>query len=372
MVYGEAGNDTIKIAFDSTARGGTGDDVIDLWADGVVEYANGDGNDTITNYAYYNTGNDSASGNIIKITSGTVSSISGSGNDVLLKVGDGSLLLKNVKNRPVQYQEGSASLKTIYYDGNKVYDAIYSDRYGGKVTGTNNADFIFEDGGRATINAGKGNDTIKTHYAEVLQYNSGDGDDVIYGWGHDDTLYVTSGTVNSIYGSGDDVIVKVGSNNLTFKNANHGKSIMTIKDSSGNLKSLICEGTNTIKALTEDLNVELVSSNPREYKLEGSDEKEFIYNAATFGPVLGVYGGAGNDTIYSYAQSTIEGGEGDDSISGSHSNTIIGGAGNDTISLREGAMGSGNIIRYKTGDGNDVVFNYHYVNSNSKDTIPYH
>ena len=373
VAYGEAGNDTIKIAFDSTARGGTGDDVIDLWADGVVEYANGDGNDTITNYAYYNTGNDSASGNIIKITSGTVSSISGSGNDVLLKVGDGSLLLKNVKNRPVQYQEGSASIKTIYYDGNKVYDAIYSDSYGGKVTGTNNADFIFEDGGRATINAGKGNDTIKTHYAEVLQYNSGDGDDVIYGWGHDDTLYVTSGTVNSIYGSGDDVIVKVGSNNITFKNANHGKSIMTIKDSSGNLKSFICEGTNTIKAFTNDLHAEridLSSSNyGYYYKLEGSNDKDFIYNGATYGPVLGVYGGAGNDTIYSYAQSTIEGGEGDDSISGSHSNTIIGGAGDDTISLREGAMGSGNIIRYKNGDGNDVVLNYHYVNSNSKDTI---
>ena len=68
VAYGEAGNDTIKIAFDSTARGGTGDDVIDLWADGVVEYANGDGNDTITNLTYYNNSGNGVSGNIIKIT----------------------------------------------------------------------------------------------------------------------------------------------------------------------------------------------------------------------------------------------------------------------------------------------------------------
>ena len=157
VVYGEAGNDTIRIRYyDSTANGGIGDDLIYLNSNNkgnVVEYANGDGNDTVDGF-----GSSSLEfNNIIKIVNGTVSSITGSGNDVCLTVGTGSNFFKNVKDTPVQYKEENASLKTIYYDGNKVYDAICRSRNSSKITGTDLDDLIYDSTGWLTINAGLGN-----------------------------------------------------------------------------------------------------------------------------------------------------------------------------------------------------------------------
>ena len=83
-----------------------------------------------------------------------------------------------------------------------------------------------------------------------------------------------------------------------------------------------------------------------------------IYN--DMGYYVTINGGSGNDTIMSYGGngSSINAGEGDDKISlrggYSYTVTLTGGKGKDTI------YGSGNktLHKYKSGDGNDVIFNW--------------
>lgn len=86
-LVGGAGNDTIRDDIGGsyhgvTINGGLGDDYI-INGD-VFEYANGDGNDSITNFQ---------SGDIIRLTSGSLGGISLNNEDIIVKVGAGSITL---------------------------------------------------------------------------------------------------------------------------------------------------------------------------------------------------------------------------------------------------------------------------------------
>lgn len=86
-LVGGAGNDTIRDDIGGsyhgvTINGGLGDDYI-INGD-VFEYANGDGNDSITNFQ---------SGDIIRLTSGSLDGISLNNEDIIVKVGAGSITL---------------------------------------------------------------------------------------------------------------------------------------------------------------------------------------------------------------------------------------------------------------------------------------
>ena len=90
-LYGGKGNDTIY--------GGSGKD--------VFNYASGDGNDVIGNYA---SGKD-----MIRITAGKINKATVSGNDVLLQVGSGNITIKNAKGKKLSIAMGKNAAKTYTY-----------------------------------------------------------------------------------------------------------------------------------------------------------------------------------------------------------------------------------------------------------------
>ena len=93
--------------------------------------------------------------------------------------------------------------------------------------------------------------------------------------------------------------------------------------------------------------------------INGGDGDDTVSNSAS---KVTINGGYGDDSIKNEASKvTIDGGGGNDKISSSGSNvTINGGAGNDRISL----LGTGGLIPYLSGDGNDTVWGF-----NESDTL---
>ncbi len=254
-ISGGAGADSIYTgAFNYvTLNGGTGNDTIAAGGSyKVIQYAAGDGNDVITGINATDT---------INITGGAASTVA-SGSDVIVNVGSGSMTLKNAVGKsfkivsPVygvnvsnygrnSVVSGTSYADTInnYADGAKINagggnDYIYSSTTsvtidGGagndnirslnsrvSISGGDGADYIYTGTfGYVTLNGGTGNDTIiGSGSNKVIQYASGDGNDIITGITAYDTINISGGTYSTVT-SGNDVIVNVGSGSMTLKNA---------------------------------------------------------------------------------------------------------------------------------------------------------
>ena len=121
-------------------------------------------------------------------------------------------------------------------------------------------------------------------------YSSGDGDDVIIGHSQNDTFYVTSGTIDSVYGSGSNVIIKVGDGSITVKDAIN-KPVF-VANSYNILSGYIYDGS-SIK--------NIIFSDSEYVTVNGSDSSDYIYNSPYSNGKSGyttVIAGAGNDTIF--------------------------------------------------------------------------
>ena len=143
------GNDSIvsEFSYGTTINAGKGDDSIDIYEawNIVVEYATGDGNDTIVGFDENDT---------LHITSGTYSTTK-SGNDVIVKVGSGSIRLKNVSSdMPIAVRDANGQTRVINYD-------IYNYASTTTVSGTSKADKIFNAGDDVTISAEAGNELLR-------------------------------------------------------------------------------------------------------------------------------------------------------------------------------------------------------------------
>ena len=229
-ISGGTGDDTIKTTSfsiydsdNSTILGGKGDDVINLIYDDynakvanvLIQYATGDGDDTIFGF----NGTDT-----LQITQGSYSTTR-SGDDVIVKVGSGSITLKDVYSANIDgelalptnlaynsnktkitasaaFTQSSFSMvnypKVQFFDGQKITNNV-------KITG-NSLDNTIEGGKKTdTIYGGAGNDRVFGNGGNDKLYG-GAGNDTLYGGGGDDTL--TGGKGNDVfsYSSGDDVI----------------------------------------------------------------------------------------------------------------------------------------------------------------------
>ena len=125
-IYGGSGNDSIlgnngndKLYGDDgadTLIGGKGNDTL-IGGNGkdVFVYASGNGNDVITDYT--------AGQDKIKLTSGSISSSSLSGSDVVLKIGTGSIKVKNAKDKSITVVDSAGkSTSQVYGTSSSNYE----------------------------------------------------------------------------------------------------------------------------------------------------------------------------------------------------------------------------------------------------------
>ena len=312
----------------NTVIGGAGNDTMigSRYTDTFL-YANGDGNDVITNY-----GNSDR----IKIVNGDMSGASVEGTDFIIFVGNGSLTIQDAINKqvkliddymrvtylnPIDYAESSINQGVIrgsetndsLNNGNKPGDYNLGDNATVEALGGN--DKIISKGNNVYIDAGTGNDTID---------NNGSGTTIIGAAGND-SIRTKGNYVSVDSGDGNDYIY------------NYLKSDYV--------------------TLTGGAGADRVYNYGAAAVIDGGDDADYIING-TKAVGSTVKGGAGDDKIRNAGASDvlISGGDGDDSICSSNGKnvTINGGDGDDTVRVSTGS----NLIQYGEGDGYDVVYGY--------------
>ena len=388
-INGGTGNDSIEIRTSfAPINGDAGDDSISLRSDSednLICYASGDGNDTIWGFKATDT---------LKISGGTYSTQE-SGNDVIVKVGNGTITLKDayattdkiringkatsLKRKTIKLTDYSGTLH-INRDSISVVGSAKSDNisnYGDKVTltsgkGNDNIyndgdnviidagegdDYIINEDENATIIGGKGNDTIDNDSDSknvLFKYTNGDGNDIIYDFNPNSTstLSIVVGSYSSIK-SGDNIIVTVGTGKISLMgaaslskvNIKGTKATSTTKTVTNSTKSPVTVGSavKTINASSRTKAVK-ITGNANANTINGGSKNDSIYGGAGNDSILGnagndkLYGQAGNDKLY--------GGKGNDTLSGGKGNdSLWGNAGKDTFI-------------YANGDGKDVIFGF--------------
>ncbi|MBE8955211.1 MAG: hypothetical protein SR2Q5_06055 [Quinella sp. 2Q5] len=214
---------------DVTIVGGKGDDhILNVYGDAntgdggdkvTYKYATGDGFDTITGYR---------SANKIQI-SGEYSTLN-SGNDILIKVGSGSILLEDAKDLKLNIESTSeTTAKTLTVTNSTKSPVTLGSAYANsdaskrtkavKITGNSSANSIVGGAGNDILVGGAGNDTLAGGAGnDSLWGNAGSdtfiydgGNDVVYGFENGDLLQIT-GTFSASYSkSTKEVAFKVGS-----------------------------------------------------------------------------------------------------------------------------------------------------------------
>ncbi|MBR5914480.1 MAG: hypothetical protein IKZ58_08975 [Selenomonadaceae bacterium] len=414
-VNGGADNDTIVGTFwSSSIAGGDGADVISLSGGGSnsntinaeagddevflsnpvnYQYATGDGNDAIYGFGT----------STLNILSGSISNVTTSGTDVVLKVGKGSLTLKNKVGETIYYKVGDGDLQSTVVNLSNPYSVV----------GSNNDDFISYTLKGATIDALGGDDTIKNSGASVEVYG-GAGSDSIYnisanratlsgGDGNDTIFNIYSGggdAVSMVGGKGNDYIYDSFSRYSTLDGGSDDDTLTAYRGYSNLINAgagndLISLDTNystmTVIGGTGDDTIfgDSVNNNGVLYLYNSGDGNDVIFNVKANDTVsiggVSSYTAAvnGESTVLSVGKgsislsgvmpviypetsavitntstlTTISGTSFDDTINNSANfSTILGGDGNDKISNTY-SLGGGDDVLIDGGAGNDSIYN---------------
>ena len=398
-IYGDAGVDYIMLndtANNSGAieinviNGGLDDDMIildDTKKSVIIEYASGDGNDIIFGYD---------SNDEIRLTDNSNYTTIKSGNDVIVKVDNGLMLLSDAVDKKINIKNYVAPIDMTY--GNNYKEVTLDSHYKGKFTNfnpnvkkidatkVNNRIEIFGNekdnsihGGNKsdTIYGGKGNDKLYGGFGDdIFVYNDGDGDDTIYDYAEGQDKIKINKSIKSTKVSwlGADFVFKLGNGKITVKDGKTKKIEIIDKDGNstyyGTYLTVTESDNKTVKAENNVLNID-ASKRKTNIKLTANSLTNTILGGSG---VNSIYSGAGDDIIFSNASDDklfgeagddlIDGGAGNDSIQGGNGNdklygndgddTIQGGKGNDTLI---GGVGKDTFI-YANGDGNDVITDY--------------
>ena len=344
-VSGGTGNDYIyNGGSHMTIDGGQGNDTISLSSDAqnnVIVYNIGDGFDTIYGYNPTDT-----------LQIGGTYSTQISGNDLILTVGNGQMMLVGMAYNPVNIETVECTyndpLNIVGTDGDdylsNTLDGATIHSYGGN-------DYIYNNYSNVLINAGAGNDSIQS-FGSNNSIEGGSGKDTIENYGGNSTV-LGGADDDSIYNSGANSLIDAGAGNDYILNSSFA-SYSTISGGLGNdyiannaSNVIIDDGAGNDSIWNEGDNVSInAGAGDNSITLHGSNG---TLNAAE-----------GNDYIYSCAVSSrINGEDGSDTIVSGNGNsnygdsmTISGGTGNDYIS---NAIGSNVLFQYNDGDGYDYV-----------------
>ena len=399
-INGGAGNDRIHISssFGTTANGGNGNDIIYSYGKpnwrNLYQYANGDGNDTIYGFGTNET---------LHITSGsyTTSTI---GNDFIVNVGSGSVVLKDVfadSYNKIHLKNSSGTI-TVYNDWKTRYgtsdnDTIYNSdnasvaiyaqdgndsifNYSSYVTliGGEGDDYISNfDGSSVTIDGGAGNDRISlysswysnflkntisgctgndtiylnssTTVGNVYQYNSGDDNDLIYNATSYDTISI-GGASYTTTTSGSDLIISVGADARQLSSAG-AMTLVGAANTAVNIIGDYADETTLPAGLSLIGGVLSIGTAYTNYSIRAGDYDATKVDATALTRGIKIFGSTDDDCL--------AGGSGNDTIHGSNgADTIFGNAGNDCLS-----GGNGNDVLYG-GEGSDKL-----LGGNSDDTL---
>ena len=183
--------------------------------------------------------------------------------------------------------------------------------------------YVYFDGGSATVRGGTGNDTIIVGNAEnygIIEGN--EGDDIInaseannvyriFGGDGNDTLDGGDGIDTIVFGDSDATVNLLGWNNNKAQDTGHGLDIIA---------------TQTIENITSGLGHDTLTG-------------QWLNNVLD--------GGSGNDALFgSYGDDELIGGFGDDTLTGGFGDdTLTGGSGNDTFVLSK-AQGTDLILDF--------------------------
>ena len=182
-IESKGGNDTIE-----------GSDYADVYS-----FAYNHGNNVITNFG---------AGDTLRATSGTITTQK-SGDDVIVTIASGS----TAATVTLQDAAGLNLVQTAryIYASVDVLNPIPNDEENVTVTGTGGADYITNSSSGVTIKPNGGNDIIEGSdaYGEVFVFSYADGNNSIVTFGENDSLKISSGSLQSSVASGDDMIVSI-------------------------------------------------------------------------------------------------------------------------------------------------------------------
>ncbi|MBR4151424.1 MAG: calcium-binding protein, partial [Selenomonadaceae bacterium] len=305
IIYGNDGDDQVSIKGSGNFfSGGAGDDLIIL--DGaknvIIEYTAGDGTDAIYGYD---------TSDVIKIKGEYSTQISG--NDVIIQVGKGGLIVKDAKDLKL-------NLNTIEADENETLDndtqggftpfssgIVFAPSFqdnGEALRGTNTNDrientlsnimiysgdgndTIINYGNNVTINAGNGNDHV-LNYGASVKVNGGDGDDYIYNEGSKTTINGGAGK-DTVKNTGNNSLIDGGADMDSINNSGEGTDI----NSGGGKDSIVNEASN-VRAYGY-LDENYISNTKSNVTLEGSEDNDYIFNS---GNSVSINAGAGNNSV---------------------------------------------------------------------------
>ena len=367
------GNDTIFTLYGSysTINAAEGDDLIRFSSNSknnLIQYNSGDGKDTIYDYSSTDT---------IQI-SGSTYSTSKSGNDIIIKVGSGSMTIKDIGSETLNivtiaggvidtqstYETAVTLASTftgtyesddevIKIDASKVKSAIeiYGNDNNNSITGSSKNDTIYGGDGKDLIKGGSGNDFLAGESgndtltggvgADIFYFDSNEGTDTITDYsasqGDKIQLGVSSMTTSK---SGNNLILKVGTGKITVKNGN--KSAVSVVGANGN--TTVVGGSSNPDTLPSGLsytnNKKTLNVTSFTKTLDLSKYASTVTNvdASTNKKFVTIKGTSRNELIKA----------------GKAGSNLIGGTGNDTLYGGSGA----DTFTYSTSDGKDLIYNY--------------
>ncbi|MBR1858052.1 MAG: hypothetical protein IJ797_00955 [Selenomonadaceae bacterium] len=339
IMSGKGNDELINYGFKVTIDGGDDNDHINNhYGRGMTGKNNqgensilngGNGNDTILNGSKNVTISGGIGSDYIRNNNSNVTINGDAGNDTIYSAAeDNSIINGGTGNDSICVLGSNTTI-----NGGNGNDTIYNDDYQGSyvsISGEAGNDIIINNGSKATINGGKGNDSIVSNNKNnVIQYTSGDGNDTIKYFGRNNTLKV-------MYAE-----------NISFLSCDNHKFLFKIDEG-----SILLENTENIYSV-EDVNI--IDSNDKkiDFSVVSSNLINNTKSNATIGNVCdnATINNKGNNVL-------INGSDSDDDIdTGGNEVTINGGTGNDKIGIWEGAN---IVIQYKSGDGNDTVYNYNF------------
>ena len=427
---GDGNDDIYNSGSQVTINSGSGDDFISLGSyynsfyihsyDSVIEYANGDGKDTI--YGYNST-------DTIHITNSSYSTVN-SGNDVIIKVGTGSITIKNSKDTKISIKGTVSSNSTVNGGGDSSSSTIGSGNNDTLTTTVNGGDDgtststsisttltvnnfdnspVTVASSIKTIDASKRTSVIKiTGNALANTIKGGSSSDTIYGIGGNDLILGNDGndklygdvgadTING--GTGNDTLSGGAGNDVFIYALNSGNDVITdytagqnkISITGAKISKTSVSGSDVILTVGSG-NIKIKNGKGKKLSLYNNSSsltttviggsKTITVNNSTKSPVTvsadvttidatkrstavkitgntkanTIKGGSGKDTIY--------GGNGNDSILGNSGNDkLYGDVGNDTLNGGKGndtlTGGTGkDVFFFASSEGNDIITDY--------------